>query len=649
MNLKKIAVALGGVAMATALSLTNAAASPQKPNTENPLLMQAPANVFVVTSTADSGDNTNAAPGTLRRAILNANSSPGHDEIDFNIPGSGLKTITVVNYLPDLTDNAGVTINGNSSDDKIEINASNVNDHHGLQIVSDNNVIKGLIINGAQGGGAGIALVNGASNNVIIGNRIGTNAGGTGAKGNHSGIYIANNSNNNIIGGTNGVSPGGACTGDCNLLSGNRNHGIVIDHSSGNRIIGNFIGLNVSGNGVIPNGDDGILVGNASNNTIGGNSAAERNVISGNITINVELGASGSQNNLVQGNYIGTNSAGNAALSNPGTGVELDNSANDNVIDGNVISGHKSFGVLVFKGAVRARITNNRIGVAANSDANLGNQWQGVEVQTNGNTIANNRIAFNKQNGVHVKGGIANAVRMNSIFNNGVFGINLGTDAFTENDPGDGDTGANNLQNFPAIGYAKHDGTTLSVAGGLNSRPNTRYTLDFFYNPSCDVTYYHPVGEGSQYLGSTTTTTNGSGSGTWQISFSGVPTSGVITGTATDSNNNTSEFSYCETITLSVPLPPPPPAPQLLSPVNGESVSKNPPTLVWAASPGATYYRVIIRVGSSKGAIAYRNPHVTSTTFTPPKLSGGKTYYWRVRACNGGGCTGSVWFHTFLP
>ncbi|HZQ08517.1 MAG TPA: hypothetical protein VFD70_18190, partial [Anaerolineae bacterium] len=360
MNVKKIAAALCGVSLAAALSLTNASASQQKPNADHALLNQAPANVFVVTSTADSGNNLNAAPGTLRRAILNANSSPGHDEIDFNIPGSGLKTITVVNYLPDITDNAGVTINGKSSDDQIEINASNVNNHHALQITSDNNVIKGLIINGAQGGGAGIALVNGASNNIIIGNRIGTNAGGTSAKGNHSGIYITNNSNNNTIGGTNGVSPGGPCTGDCNLLSGNRNHGIVINQSSGNRIIGNFVGLNASGNGVIPNGDDGILLGNSPNNTIGGGSAEERNVISGNATINLELGESGSHHNLVQGNYIGTNSAGNAVVNNPGTGVELDNSANDNVIDGNVISGHKSFGVLVFKSAVRARITNNR-------------------------------------------------------------------------------------------------------------------------------------------------------------------------------------------------------------------------------------------------------------------------------------------------
>jgi hypothetical protein len=52
----------------------------------------------VVTSTNDSG------PGTLRDAIQCANSIPGVDTITFNIPGSGVQTITPLTVLPDITD-----------------------------------------------------------------------------------------------------------------------------------------------------------------------------------------------------------------------------------------------------------------------------------------------------------------------------------------------------------------------------------------------------------------------------------------------------------------------------------------------------------------------------------------------------------------
>ncbi len=65
-------------------------------------------NVFTVTNTNDSG------AGSLRQAILNANSAPnsesGADEIRFNISGEGPRTISPVSALPAIT--APVIING---------------------------------------------------------------------------------------------------------------------------------------------------------------------------------------------------------------------------------------------------------------------------------------------------------------------------------------------------------------------------------------------------------------------------------------------------------------------------------------------------------------------------------------------------------
>src|SRR5260370_17654962 len=52
---------------------------------------------FVVTNTADSG------PGSLRQAILDANTKPGPDVIAFRI-GSGMQTISPLSPLPFVTD-----------------------------------------------------------------------------------------------------------------------------------------------------------------------------------------------------------------------------------------------------------------------------------------------------------------------------------------------------------------------------------------------------------------------------------------------------------------------------------------------------------------------------------------------------------------
>src|SRR5438445_1734252 len=64
---------------------------------------------FFVVNTNDSG------AGSLRQAILDANSNPnsgGPDFIDFNIPGAGVHTISPTSALPTITD--PVTIDGYS-------------------------------------------------------------------------------------------------------------------------------------------------------------------------------------------------------------------------------------------------------------------------------------------------------------------------------------------------------------------------------------------------------------------------------------------------------------------------------------------------------------------------------------------------------
>jgi hypothetical protein len=158
-----------------------------------------------------------------------------------------------------------------------------------------------------------------------------------------------------------------------------------------------------------------------------------------------------------------------------------------------------------------------------------------------------NIIAFNALNGISDSG--ANgpnswAILGNSIHDNGALGITLqgcGTKTPTPNDPGDTDTGANNLQNYPVITSVSISGGTLNVAATLNSAPNTTYRVEFFANGASDPSGF---GEGQIFLGFKNVTTDSTGNISFTASFP-QPSGGqrLVTATATDPAGNTSEFS----------------------------------------------------------------------------------------------------------
>jgi len=131
-----------------------------------------------------------------------------------------------------------------------------------------------------------------------------------------------------------------------------------------------------------------------------------------------------------------------------------------------------------------------------------------------------------------------NRILSNSIFSNGAIGIDLNADGPTANDPGDTDTGPNNLQNKPALSSAKKSATgTTTVRGNLNSTPDKTFNIQFFSNPS-------GTDEGKIYLGSKSVTTNGTGNVSFTFSTKKTIRLGQnITATATGPGGNTSEFS----------------------------------------------------------------------------------------------------------
>ena len=266
----------------------------------------------------------------------------------------------------------------------------------------------------------------------------------------------------------------------------------------------------------------------------------------------------------IEGNFIGTSASGTLDLGNGASGVFVE--GDSNAVGGtlpsqrNLISGNGRDGVVVFLDTQNARVEGNLIGTSKDGITALGNTGDGVDIiNSSGNFVggsvasAANTIAFNSEDGVNVSSAAGldatgNRILGNSIFSNGGLGMDLvgGTEnaaGATENDPGDSDTGVNDLQNKPAITSAKTAGGKTTIEGKLNSTPNDRFQIQFFSNPSGN--------EGKKFLGSRTVFfTDSTGNATFTFTPSqAIPAGQRITATATDViDGNTSEFSAPRTV-----------------------------------------------------------------------------------------------------
>jgi hypothetical protein len=368
---------------------------------------------------------------------------------------------------------------------------------------------------------------------------------------------------------------GGSIAAERNLISGNGQMGIFIrgtgGSASGNQILGNYIGTDVTGAFALGNGIAGVWIQNASGNSVGGPADGWRNVISGNAQYGVHIITTNhSGNNQVQGNFIGTDASGTASVRN-GTGVDIIGSPN-NLVGGttpaarNVISGNGT-GVQIqdfvdptnYSAATGNLVQGNLIGASFSGNGPVGNSSHGVHITANAsrNTIggtdagAGNVIAYNREAGVAVETGTGNAILSNSIFSNGgrlspALGIDLKNDGVTPDDAKDPDPGPNNLQNFPVL-TAASSAVATTVSGTLNSTPNTTFTLQFFASPDADPSGF---GEGQRFLGQTTVTTDANGNTGFSVNFlAAVPAGQFFTATATDPGSNTSEFSQGVVVT----------------------------------------------------------------------------------------------------
>jgi hypothetical protein len=217
------------------------------------------------------------------------------------------------------------------------------------------------------------------------------------------------------------------------VISGFSGNGIHIA-SSGDLIAGNYIGTDFTGLVPLPNALSGIFINNGPGNTIGGTTAAARNVIAGNgtatgVSAGVLISGSKASGNVVEGNYIGVGADGKTPVSNAQAGVHVGNAAANTSIGGtaagagNVIAANGADGVVVDdvdgstgkssgvagNGTV---IAGNLIGLNAAGTAAVANAGNGVQLRlgASNNVIggtasgAGNVISGNTLDGVHIEG-----------------------------------------------------------------------------------------------------------------------------------------------------------------------------------------------------------------------------------------------------
>jgi hypothetical protein len=274
--------------------------------------------VLTVTSTANSG------AGTLRQAILDANSSPGTKTIEFNIFGFCPRVIALSSALPALTESttiAGYTQPGSAQNESAR-------------------AFDGTLCIALTGGGTiatGLSFDTGAGEAMAV-----------------EGI----------------------------AFYGFTSEGLKITGTGSGFARGNGFGTGANAPIAVPEfADAAIRVNGAPGSEIGGSDIAQRNVIARGTQAGIRLEAS-SGGRLVKNNLIGYTTSGTAALAN-GIGITVDGSFRD-VITSNLIGFNTTQGIRILNTGTPAQetsITKNDVGVSA-TFGDAGNGTNGIRIES---------------------------------------------------------------------------------------------------------------------------------------------------------------------------------------------------------------------------------------------------------------------------
>lgn len=436
---------------------------------------------FTVTTTSFTGN------GSLSQALTNANNTAGLDTISFAISGTGTKTIGTDTNTLTITDSVNIdgTTQGVSSTPLIILKAH-------LTINASDVTIQSIDFNNNNSLTSPTILHNGGSNFNLINDFFGTSASGLSLSNGYSSVEIHN---------VNGVHITGT-----NIFSGARGEALNIIDSSNVTVDGAIIGANLTLGTAIGNGSNGIILQNVNtatlnnlnvegstntgvwvknstnvtlqNSHIGTNPAGTSNITYQNklngvvvenstnsfiktSTISNNLGSgivvsNNSSGITIQGNHIGTNDDSSSARANSVDGITF-NSASNNSVIGNTISGNTQNGISINSQSNFNTIQNNKIGVRDDGSSSRANGASGIVITASDNTsITGNTISKNTQKGIDL-----NSSNNTSITNNFI-GVNSTGSATA----GNGGVGIN-LQN---VNGATISGNIISGNSGTGIR-----------------------------------------------------------------------------------------------------------------------------------------------------------------------------------
>lgn len=459
-------------------------------------------SVYVVTNANASG------AGSLAAALDLANDDSGFNRIEFDIPGSCPRRITLAGTLHvresveiDATTQPGSAVNTeglfwNAVPCVILDGAGVV----GTGILTDPGLGAGrLVVSGlAFERFATALLLTFGDDDLVYGSQFGGRIGDAGPllRGNDNAITVAAPATA-IVGGSDDAL--------ANLVGGSSGAGIVVTgNSDGNQIVNNRIGVDKDVVHDLPN-QDGVRV-------------------------------------FTTGNHI----AGNRISANARDGIVLSGDrAHDNTIRDNTIGGNFADGFLALDG-------NGRMGVMVDDGAY-------------GNAIGpGNLIARNGDSGVRVTSAAMGRNRIvgNDVGRNGAPGIDLGANGVDDNDFDplicNVTTGCagNRGQNYPRFDFAYlfDAGATiyLYVSGRLTTTYSTApYRIDVYASDDCDVSGH---GQGERWLGSRSLVVamegicadnNCTATFGFPLDVTGAAIGDAVSATATSPSGDTSEFSEC--------------------------------------------------------------------------------------------------------
>ncbi len=421
----------------------------------------------VGTDLTGAGKLGNTGDGiVLRDSVGNVVGGPGSG----NTVTANRHGIRLVNAVAaDLTDGNVVTANTVRTNlaDGIRLEGSDFNTIGLLAPTGNADVSGGNAV--WQNAGDGVAVLGGSRQNLVAGNRIGASVTDAPLSNGFNGIVLAASSENTVA---------------ANVVLANRARGIAVYGGSGNTIggesaaNGNVVRANslggvlltngatstqVAGNQIDRNGGVGIDLFTATDNLIEAGNVVTRNVSAG-----ISL-AAGSNGNTIRGTFVGTDPDAVLGLGNLGQGIRVIQSS------GNVIGDDGAGNTVLFNAGNGIEIINSTAGNAAAGDRVVANRvasnaMNGI-VATGSRfvTIASNEVGGSASGEGNQGSGIALGIKTdlatisgNTVLGNGRHGIELG--AATRSTIGGTTPGTGNV-----VGLSRHDGIYLGSGASGNT------------------------------------------------------------------------------------------------------------------------------------------------------------------------------------